>query len=93
MSDTNRSPWERYTTDNMSTVSAGVPVILLFRTRSLRIKVEAQRPQTNYRLNEGFSHVYHHLFHPFREQQLSKNIFHLCGQGLLSLKEVYFQTS
>ena len=78
MSDTNRSPWERYTTDNMSTVSAGVPVILLSGqdpSRSLRIKVEAQRPQTNYRLNEGFSHVYHRLFHPFREQQLSKNIF------------------
>ena len=54
---------------------------------------QAQRPQTNYRLNEGFSHVYHRLFHPFREQQLSKNIFHLCGQGLLSFKEVYFQTS
>ena len=84
----------------MSTVSAGVPVILLFLTRSSRSsrrKVAVQRPldfsQTNYHLSEGFPHVFHRLFHPFREQQLGKNIFHLRGQRLLSLIEVYFQTS
>ena len=66
-------------------------------SRSSRRKVAAQRPldfsQTNYHLNEGFPHVFHRLFHPFREQQLGKNNFHLRGQRLLSLKEVYFETS
>ena len=58
-------------------------------SRSSRRKVAAQRPldfsQTNYHLSEGFPHVFHRLFHPFREQQLGKNIFHLRGQRLLSL--------
>ena len=58
-------------------------------SRSSRRKVAAQRPldfsQTNYHLNEGFPHVFHRLFHPFREQQLGKNNFHLRGQRLLSL--------
>ena len=66
-------------------------------SRSSRRKVAAQRLldffQTNYHLNRGFPHVFHCLFHPFREQQLGKNNFHLCGQWLLSLKEVYFQMS
>ena len=65
--------------------------------RSSRRKVAAQRPldfsQTNYHLNEGYPHIFHRLFHPLREQQLGKNNFHPCGQRLLSLKEVYFQTS
>ena len=100
ISDTNWSLKERFTTDDISAVSAGIPAILLFLTRSFKEfkkKVAAQRPldfsQTNYRLNEGFPHVFHRLFHPFREQQLGKNIFHLRGQRLLSLIEVYFQTS
>ena len=65
MSDTNWSLKERCTTDDMSTVSAGIPVILLFLTRSLRSsrrKAAAQRPlnvsQTNYHLNKGFPHVF-----------------------------------
>ena len=56
-----------------------------------------QRPldfsQTNYHLNGGFPHVFHCLFHPYREKQLGKNNFHLSGRRLLSLKEIYFQTS
>ena len=36
MSDTNWSRKERCTTNDMSRVSAGVPVILLFLTRSFR---------------------------------------------------------
>ena len=47
MSDTNRSLKERCTTDDMSIVSAGVPVNLLFSTRffkEIEKKVAAQRP-------------------------------------------------
>ena len=62
-------------------------------SRSSRRKVAAQRPvnfsQTNYHLGEGFPYVFHRLFHPFREQQLSKNIFHLLGQRLLLNRGIF----
>ena len=41
----------------------------------------------------GFPYVFHRLFHPFKEQWLGKNNFHLRWQRLLSFEEVYFQTS
>ena len=82
----------------MSTVSAEVPVILLFLTRSYK-EFEKKScssktfgfSQTNYHLNEGFLHFFLGIFHPFRVQQLNKNNFYLRGQRLLSLKKVYFQ--
>ena len=65
LSDTNCSLKERRTTDDMSTVSAGVRLILPFLTRSFQ---EFEKKscssktfeffQTNYHLNEGFPHVF-----------------------------------
>ena len=82
----------------MSTVSAEVPVILLFLTGSYKEfdkKSCSSKTfgfsQTNYHLNEGFLHIFLGIFHPFRVQQLNKNNFYLRGQRLLSLKKVYFQ--
>ena len=68
ISDTDWSLKGQRTTDDMSTVSVGVPVILFSRDFS----------QTNYHLNWGFPQVFfHRLFYPFSEHQLGKNNFHL----------------
>lgn len=60
----------------MTTVSAGVPMILPFPTdppRSSRRKVANQKrldfAQTDYRLTQGFPQIFQRLFHGCKEQQ------------------------
>ena len=79
MSNTNWSRKEQCTTDDMSTVSAVVPVILLFLTRSSTVFLKkgcrsntSGFSQTSYHLTWGFPHVFRRLFYPFSEQHLGK---------------------
>ena len=82
----------------MFTFSALVPGIFLFSTRSSK-EFEEKRGSskafriflTNYLLTKGFP--FSSLFHPSKEQQLSKNNYHLCWRRRLSFEEAYFQTS
>ncbi|RMX52136.1 hypothetical protein pdam_00015163, partial [Pocillopora damicornis] len=68
----------------MSTVSAGVPVILLFLTRSFK---EFEKKSCSSKTFGFFSNKLSLERGISSEQQLGKNIFHLRGQRLLSLIE------
>ena len=56
--DTNLSPKERCTTDDMSTVSAGGPVIFLFQTRSFK---EFKKKGDSSKTSEFFLNKLYHL--------------------------------
>ena len=62
------------------------------REEKLQLK-DLDFSQIKYHLTKGFLNFFHKLFHPFREQQLGKDNFHLRWQRPLSFREVYFQTS
>ena len=84
MSDTNWSLKERCTSDDMSTVSTGIPMILPFLTRSFKDFEKKSCSSKSFgffsnklSLDPGFPHVFHCLFRSFREHQLGKNNIHL----------------
>ena len=99
MGDTNWSHKERCATDDMSRVSAGVPVIFLFPTRSFN---EFEKKNCSSKTIGFFSNklslelgispcFFHRLFYPFREHQFGKNSFHLRWQRLPSLRNYIFK--